>query len=348
MKSQVATVPVSGMYAEPRQEWLSQLKEDAIDPAMPIIDPHHHLWSRAGAHYMTDEVLSDMRSGHHIAQTVYIDCRSMYRQSGPEHLKPLGEVEFANGIAAISASGFWGDAKLCEGIVGHCDLRGGALALDLLERSIAVAGHRYKGIRQVAAWVNDPLVSKPIATRPPALLLNTQFRQGFQLLAKLNLSFDAFVFHTQLFELLDLAQTSLNTPIVIDHVGGPIGIGSFANQRNEVFEQWKSGMKALAGLDRVYVKLSGFGMLLPGFKLNEREKPATSTELAALWRPYMETCIELFGTNRCMFASNFPPDKGVCSYVTLWNAFKKMVSNYSETEKKQLFHDTAKDFYRLS
>ncbi len=271
----------------------------------------------------------------------------MYRVDGPPAMRPLGEVEAANGAAAMSASGVYGPTRMCEGIVGHADLRGGAAARALLEAEIAAGGGRFKGIRQASAWTHDEGVSEAIATRPKGLLLDPAFRAGFAHLAPLGLSFDAFLLHPQLDELLDLARQFPDTPIVVDHVGTPLGVSSYAGRRREVFDEWSRSMRALAQLPNVWVKLGGLGMLSPGFDFHARAKPAGSAEIAEAWRPYIETCIEAFGSERSMFESNFPPDKGVCSYAVIWNVFKRIVAGCSAAEKDQLFRRSAQTFYRL-
>jgi predicted TIM-barrel fold metal-dependent hydrolase len=348
MASSTACVPVSGLYAKVNEPWLARTVEDIIDPERPIVDPHHHLWERSGNRYLFDEFLADASSGHNVTATVYVDCRSMYRSSGPDGFRPVGEVEFANGVAAMSASGGYGPTRICAGIVGHADLRRGDDVRPILEALIAAGNGRFRGIRQVSAWDDDTRVIAPMPSRPKGLLLDPKFREGFRHLAPLGLSFDAFLLHPQLPEVLDLARTFPETTIVIDHVGSPVAIGSYAAYRVESIAQWTSSMKVLATCDNVYVKLGGLGMRLPGFDFHERKKPAGSAELAEAWRPYIETCIEAFGTKRCMFESNFPPDKGTCSYHILWNTFKHMSSGYSGSEKTELFSKVATDVYRLA
>jgi predicted TIM-barrel fold metal-dependent hydrolase len=347
MAASDASASKSGLYADPRQDWLALRKEEVIDPARPIVDPHHHLWDRGGQRYLIEEMAADIASGHNIVATIYVEARSMYRAGGPEALRPVGEVEFANGAAAMSASGGYGPAVICAGIVGHANLLLGDGARAVLEAEIAAGNGRFRGIRHSSAWDADANVAGMYAARPKGLLLDPTFRKGFACLAPLGLSFDAWLFHPQIGELTDLARAFPDTRIVLDHCGGPIGIGSYANRREEIFPVWKASIQEIAKCPNTVVKLGGLAMRLLGYDFHERPKPPSSEEAAPAWRPYIETCIEAFGPERCMFESNFPPDKGQCSYQVIFNAFKRIAAPYSEAEKTALFSKTAMDFYRL-
>jgi predicted TIM-barrel fold metal-dependent hydrolase len=337
----------SGLYADPREDWLALRKEEIIDPARPIVDPHHHLWDRGGQRYLIEEMAEDIASGHNIIATVYVDCRSMYRAHGPEAFRPVGEVEFANGVAAMSASGGYGPAAICAGIVSHVNLLLGEAARPVLEAEIAAGQGRFRGIRHSSAWDADPNVAGMYAKRPKGLLLDATFRKGFACLAPLGLRFDAWLFHPQIGELTDLARAFPDTKIVLDHCGGPIGIGSYANRRDEIFVSWKASIQELARCPNVAVKLGGLAMRLLGHDFHERPLPPSSEQAAAAWRPYIEVCIEAFGPGRSMFESNFPPDKGQCSYQVIFNAFKRIAGQYSDAEQTALFSKTATDFYQL-
>ena len=343
----IAAASKSGLYADPREGWLAQHSEDVIEPTRPIVDPHHHLWDRGGQRYMIEELAADIASGHNIVATIYVDCRSMYRASGPEAFRPVGEVEFANGVAAMSASGGYGPAQINAGIVSHVNLLLGDGAKPVLEAEIAAGNGRFRGIRHSSAWDAEFEVAGMYAKRPKGILLDATFREGFACLAPLNLSFDAWLFHPQISELTDLARAFPDTKIVLDHCGGPIGIGSYAGRREEIFPVWKASIQQVAKCENVVVKLGGLAMCLLGYDFHLRPKPPSSEEAAAAWRPYIETCIEAFGPDRCMFESNFPPDKGQCSYQVIFNAFKRLAAQYSEAEKTALFSKTATDFYKL-
>jgi predicted TIM-barrel fold metal-dependent hydrolase len=345
-----STVPAasSGLFADPREDWLALHTEDIIDPARRIVDPHHHLWDRRGQRYLIEDMTADIASGHHVVATVYVDCRSMYRAQGLEAFRPVGEVEFANGVAAMSASGGYGPAAICAGIVGHANLLLGEAARAVLEAELAASPQRFRGIRHSSAWDADANVAGMYATRPKGLLLESGFRKGFACLAPLGLSFDAWLFHPQIPELTDLARAFPDTRIVLDHCGGPLGIGSYAGRRDEIFAIWKASIGEIARCPNVVVKLGGLAMRLLGYDFHQRPEPPSSEQAAAAWRPYVETCIEAFGPDRCMFESNFPPDKGQCSYQVIFNAFKRIAAPYSEAEKTALFSTTAAKVYRLA
>jgi predicted TIM-barrel fold metal-dependent hydrolase len=347
MVSGNAAASKTGLYADPREDWLALRNEAIIDPQRPIVDPHHHLWDRGGLRYLIEEMTDDIASGHNVVATVYVDCRSMYRAGGPEAFRPVGEVEFANGVAAMSASGGYGKAAICAGIVSHVNLLLGEGARPVLEAEIAAGNGRFRGIRHSSPWDADPEVAGIYAARPKGLLLDPTFRRGFACLAPLGLSFDAWLFHPQIGELADLAHAFPDTRIVLDHCGGPIGIGSYANRRDEIFPVWKASIQKIAKCPNVVVKLGGLAMRLLGYDFHERAMPPSSEDAAAAWRPYIETCIEAFGPGRAMFESNFPPDKGQCSYQVIFNAFKRIAAQYSDAEQTALFSKTATDFYRL-
>ena len=345
----VSTAPTtaSGLYADPRVDWLAQYAEEVIDPKRPIVDPHHHLWDRGGQRYLIEELSGDIASGHNIIATVYVEARSMYRAGGPEEMRVVNEVAFANGAAAMSASGGYGPAAICAGIVGHANLLLGDRVKPVLEAEIATGQGRFRGIRHSSAWDGEAAVASMYATRPKGLLLDATYRKGFACLAPLGLTFDAWLFHPQLGDFIDLARAFPDQRIVLDHCGGPVGLGRFAGKREETFATWKASIQDVAKCPNVVVKLGGLAMRLLGFDFHERPKPPSSEQAAAAWRPYIETCIEAFGPNRCMFESNFPPDKGQCSYQVIFNAFKRIAASLSEAEKTALFSQTATDVYRL-
>ncbi len=331
-----------------RKEWLDRRREDPLDPALPIVDPHHHLIDRpeSGTYLMSD-LLEDIGSGHSIVATVYLEWLSMYRAGGPEEMRPVGEIEFANGVASMSASGGYGKPRLCAGIVGYADLMLGARVAEVLEAMIAVGGGRFRGIRYIASSDPDQAQWGATFVRPQGLLLDKRVREGFAQLAPLGLSFDAWAFHPQLGDVVDLARAFPATPIVMNHVGGPIGLGRYKGKRDEVFADWSARIRELAACPNVHVKLGGLGMKMFGFDVHEGELPPSSEQLAAAWRPYVETCIAAFGPSRAMFESNFPVDKGSYGYGVFWNACKRLAQGASAAEKADLFHDTASRFYRL-
>jgi predicted TIM-barrel fold metal-dependent hydrolase len=272
----------------------------------------------------------------------------MYRADGPEEFKPLGETEFVNGVAAMCASGTYGPIRACAGIVGHVDLTAGAAAGDVLEAHMRTAGDRFRGIRHTASYDADSNVLGPLVRVGPGLYTQKNFREGYAQLGKFKLSFDAWLLEPQLPELIDLARVFPDTPVILDHVGTPLGLASYQGKREERFARWRDNIRTLATLPNVNVKLGGLSMAFCNFPSFLKNPPASSGQLASEWRPYIETCIEAFGVNRCMFESNFPVDMGSCTYPVLWNAFKIIAKNYSAAEKAALFSDTARRVYRLS
>jgi predicted TIM-barrel fold metal-dependent hydrolase len=346
MPSDPVTAPSPHLPVRP--EWLASRREEILEPDLPIVDPHHHLVDRANTgRYLLPELLADTGSGHNITATVYLEWLSMYRAGGPVPLRPVGEVEFANGVATIAASETFGKTKVCAGIVAYADLMLGAEVEAVLEAMILAGGGRFRGIRYITASHPDEAARGSSINRPAGLLLNGKVREGFARLHPLRLSFDAWMYFTQLGDLADLARAFPETPIVLNHIGGPIGIGPYAGKRDEVFAEWKRGIADLARCPNMHVKLGGLGMRLFGFDVHTAELPPSSEQLATLWRPYIETCIEAFGPERAMFESNFPVDKGSGSYHAFWNAFKRIAAGCSAAEKTALFSGAASKFYRL-
>jgi len=297
------TTAAPSPYLHVREDWLRRRREVVLEPELPIVDPHHHLWDRPGWRYLLDDLLADIDTGHNIVATVFIQCRSMHRSGGREELRPVGETEFVNGVAAMSASGLYGPTRICAGIVGHVDLRLGARAEAVLAAHVQAGGGRFRGIRHITAWDADPTVLNPAYSPPPGLLADATFRQGFAKLAPLGLSFDAWLYHPQIDELADLARAFPDTRIVLNHVGGPLAIGSYEGKREEVFPNWAASIRGLARCPNVCVKLGGIGMRINGYDFHEQVDPPSSEALAAAWKPYIETCIAAFGASRCMFES---------------------------------------------
>ncbi|MDR2983389.1 MAG: amidohydrolase family protein [Nocardiopsaceae bacterium] len=346
-----APVSATGHFT-PRDEWLGRHVEAVLEPELPIVDPHHHLVERPETgRYLLPELLADTSSGHNITATVYLEWLSMYRATGPEEMKPVGEIEFANGVAAMTASGGYGKTQVCAGIVGHADLALGDGVAKVLEAQIVAGGGpggRFKGIRYITATHPDQAAWGSAVLRPAGMLAQPIVREGIARLGKLDLSLDTWLYHTQIPELVDLARAFPAQPIVLDHVGGAIGLGRYAGKRDEVFTAWTAAIRELAACPNVFIKLGGLGMRMFGFNVHEQAEPPSSETLAGLWRPYIETCIAAFGVKRAMFESNFPVDKGSGSYQVFWNAFKRIAAGCSADEKAALFSGTARRFYRLA
>ena len=325
------------------EAWLARLREDILEPDLPIVDAHHHLWERSSGHYLLDELRADLASGHNVRATVFIQCGYAYRADGPPELRPVGETEY---VAATAARAEAMGLRACAGIVGYCDFRAGDAVDAVLEAHIQAGGGRFKGIRQSAGW--DAAVILTTAT--PAtehLLMDPAFRTGLKRLARFGLSYECSLYHPQLPELIDLARAFPDQPILANHCGGPICVGPYRAHPDETFAAWRRDLRELARCPNVYLKLGGQAMTIRGYTFHEEPLPPSSGELAAAWRPFMETCIEAFGAERCMFESNFPVDKGMCSYPVVWNAFKRLASGCSDAEKAALFHGSAARFYRL-
>jgi predicted TIM-barrel fold metal-dependent hydrolase len=331
-------------HAHTRPEWLALVQEEPMEPALPIVDPHHHFWHlRESGRYMPEQLHEDLAAGHNVLATVFLQCGWMHRADGPEAARPAGETEAVNAAAVLSATGAYGPARVCAGIVGYADLRRPDLDA-ALDAHVAAAPQRFRGIRQVAAY--DPNIAATSAVPPPAgLMLDPAFAAGFKRLGARGFTFDSWAYHTQLADLLAVVQQAPETKVVVNHVGGPLHAGPY--RRDEVFATWKNGMAALAACPNVYVKLGGLGMPVNGFDYHNDPLPPGSAKVAADWKPYIETCIALFGPGRAMFESNFPVDKGMVGYTVLWNAFKRLAAGASDAEKAALFHDTATAFYRL-
>ncbi len=326
-----------------RQAWLSSVVEPVIDPGRPIVDPHHHLWRRgAMGTYLLPEWRADMESGHRIEKTVFVECTAFYRESGPEIFKPVGETE---GVAAIAADAKRaGAATKISAIVGYADLTLGEDVARVLAAHIEAGRGLFRGIRHRGAW--DPAPEVDRYSGVPHLFADARFRAGFAVLDRLGLTFEAWCYHPQISEVTDLARAFPNAAIVLDHYGGPLGIGPYKD-REEVFARWSKDMSALARCPNVHVKCGGAAMPLNGFGWHKRPKPATSDELAESQRRYFMHTVEAFGPERCMFESNFPVDKLSVSYSVLWNALKKLAAGFSEAEKDALFRGTASRFYTL-
>lgn len=336
-----------------RPDWLALREESALDPALPIIDSHHHVYDRPDARYLLDDLLRDLKGGHNVRATVFVQARAMLRKDGPPHLQSLGETEFVNGIAAMGASGIYGDIRVCAGIVGYADFRLGDDIRPVLERHISVAGGtaeeggRFRGVRHSLTWDPDASLMNPAYPITEDLMDRPNFRAAFAHLAPLHLSFDAWVFFHQLPRLAALARAFSDTRIVVNHCGGAIGIRRYEKRRDEVYRAWKKGILQLASCPNVSIKLSGLGMRLGGFGFERHERPPSSIELAEAWAPWIDACVEAFGAQRCMYGSNFPVDKGSHGHAIGLNALKRLVAGASDYEQAGILWRSARDFYRI-
>jgi predicted TIM-barrel fold metal-dependent hydrolase len=319
--------------------------EEILLPGLPIIDPHHHLMNHYGMRYEIEDLRADMADGHNIRATVYVECRRAYRENGPAALAPVGETEL---VDSITSTLLRSDTDFCAGIVAHADLMLGDAVEEVLDAHQAASPERFRGIRHLAAWDADDTVHMTMINAHPTILDDPAFRLGARRLAARDLSFDTWIYHPQLPDLARFARAVPDLQIVLDHIGMPVGVGPYRGRRAEVFGSWARGIREVARCPNVVVKLGGFVMPITGFGWHEWETPVGSEELAQTTRDYYLTVIDAFGPDRCMFESNFPMDREACGYNVLWNSFKRIAADFSDSEKASLFRDTAARVYRLA
>lgn len=330
-------------------------KDLIIDADLPIVDAHHHLWKKPDSVYLVPDLLADLASGHRVEATVYVEGGSMhasdtlagcmYRQSGPRELRTLGETEFANGAAAMAESGLFGPTRFCAGIVGSIDFSLGARVADVLDQHCRMP--RFKGARILGLWHDDPRIHNAALLTRPHMLMDPLIREGIAALHARDLSFEVLVFHSQFPEVLDLARRMPGQRIAVTHMGGIIGTGPYEGRRDEYRVEWLEQMRFLAECANVHVKIGGLVAPRGGFGFHTRPVPPDHLDLADAFRPYIESAVELFGPERCMFESNFPVDRAVVDYRTIWNAYKTVAGQYTRAERLRMFRGTANDFYRL-
>jgi len=328
---------------EEHKAWIAQVQEDPLEPALPICDPHHHLWldqGHTGWPYTLADLHDDTGSGHNVVRTVFLECHAEYRSEGPPHLQSVGEVEFAAALAEESAAS---DGAEIAAIVGNAEVPLGDAVEEVLLALDAAGRGRFRGVRYGTAQDDHP----PLHRGNVASMADAKYLEGVRKVGSLGFSYDAMVYHPQLLELAEVARQCNETPIVINHLGLILGTGPYKDRRNEVLDFWYPAMAELAACPNTYLKLGGIGMPMMGFRWDKRETPATSTELAEAWAEPIQRVIAMFGPHRCMFESNFPVDKRGAGYVVLWNAFKRMAANYSPAEKLDLFHNSAARAYRI-
>jgi predicted TIM-barrel fold metal-dependent hydrolase len=331
-------------------DWHALTQESSLEPDLPICDPHHHFWDFRAARipyqrYLLHELAADITSGHNVRSTVFVEARSMYRADGPEEMRPVGEVEFVQGLAAASANGLYGPGRAAATIIGHANLNLGDQVEPVLQALQAASPNRFRGIRHSVTW--DAEVANTAAHNAQGQLGADNFRAGARLLAKMGLSLEGWLYFRQLTELADFANAVPDLTIILNHVGGLIREGIYANRDDEILPIWRSGIAAVAACPNVVIKLGGMGMPANGFDWHTRTQPIGSEELAESMAPFMNYCIEQFGPERCMFESNFPVDKVSFSYNIMYNAFKRLSKDYSATERAAMFHDTAARVYKI-
>ena len=333
-------------------DWLALTPEPALEPDLPICDPHHHFWDHRPQRiphqrYLLHELSADMNSGHNVKSTVFVEARSMYRPDGPEEMKPVGEVEFVQGLAAASDTGLYGPGKAAASIVGHADLNLGDGVKPVLEALQAASPNRFRGIRHSVTWDPSPGIHNTAAHNIKEQMSSDSFRAGAKVLSSMGLTLEGWMFFPQMFELAEFAKTVPDLTIILCHVGGLLRYGPYANRDEEVMSTWRKGITAAAECPNIVIKLGGLGMPSTGHDWHLRDKPIGSEELAKETAPIMNHCIEAFGPNRCMFESNFPVDKVSFSYNVMYNSFKILSKDYSASERADMFHDTAARVYRV-
>ena len=330
------------------KDWLNSITEEILDPGREICDPHHHLWKTNRSTYLREDFLADIETGHNVLSTVHVECGSMYNLDVAKEFAPVGETEFIQGIAAMNSSSGVGNCRIAEGIVGFADLRLGRAVKAVLESHIEAAPKGFKGIRHATGWHESSEIKNSHSNPEKGEMLTDSFLEGFGVLQELNLSFDAWCYHEQIPEIAQLASIYPETVIVLDHFGGPLGIGPYEGQRDRVYENWKEEVSELASLSNVFFKLGGLNMKVNGYNWHKKAYPPSSDQLVDLTGRYYEFCINRFGSKRCMFESNFPVDKASVSYQVLWNAYKQLTRQLTEEEKNDLFYQTAATVYKLN
>ena len=333
----------TGQFA-PDDRWLDTLHEEVLEPELPIIDPHHHLWLRNGYTYLLPELAADVNSGHNIVATVFAECHSMYRKEGPEELRSLGETEFVRGQAAMSASGELGSTKACEVMFGNVDLTLGGAVEPVLDAHVQTSGGRFRGVRLSSGWHDDGKIHN--VAGQPQLLVDPRVKEAIAVVSRVGMSLDCWLYHPQLDDVAQIADAYPELTIILNHVGSPILGGPYKGKTDEVFNDWKSAIARLSKRDNVYVKLGALPIRMPNFD-GDRTLPPDSQEVANAWRPWITTCIEAFGPARSMYESNFPVQKRWCSYQVCWNAFKRISAGASASEKAELFSGAAARAYRF-
>lgn len=334
-----------------RQEWLNQHIEDPISPNIPIIDPHHHLWDVGFGRYYIEELLEDINSsGHNILSTVYIMSSSntkIYSKDGLEEFKPLKEIEFATSEGKRADLIPNNKVKVNASIVGSVDLTYGNKLQPVLEKAVNISEGRLKGIRMLLASHTDPRISSGAVKSDLGLMLHPNFIEGAKCIQNANLSLDFWIYHTQLNEMEKIARSLPDLTIILNHIGGPIHLGEYEGKQAATHREWRSAMMRLSRIPNINVKLGGLGMAVNGAKFHNNKFPPNSVQLSDVWKPWIYETIDMFGFDRCMFESNFPVDKGSCSYGALWNAFKILAKDMSDDEINKLFSKNAAKIYKI-
>jgi L-fuconolactonase len=181
------------------QDWLALTPEPPVEPELPICDPHHHLWEFrpepvAYQRYLLPDLTEDLHSGHHVRSTVFIEVKAWYRTHGPEEMRPMGEVEFVEGLATESARGTYGRAQVAAAIIGYADLKRGERVTPVLDAMQAASPARFRGIRHSVGWDPSPeLMNRDIQ----GVLSSDHYRAGARVLASRRLCLETSLYHPQ-------------------------------------------------------------------------------------------------------------------------------------------------------
>ncbi len=322
------------------------MTETAIEPELEIVDAHHHLWDYETPYgcYDLADLRGDTGAGHNVVQTVFIDCGANYLTAGPESLRPVGETIF---VAGRADSGDQTPGARIAAIVSHTNLMLGEGAGEVLDAHIEAGGGRFRGIRHSGAISKTEEVMSSRGEPPADLYRRPAFQAGARELAARRLTFDAWQYHHQLGEVVALARALPDLRIVVNHLGGPIGVGAWAGRWDEVHSDLRRHLVDLAACDNVWLKVGGIGMSRFGTGWDRTVEAPSSDKIVDKWGDTVRFAIDTFGPSRCMFESNYPVDSQTMGYVELWNALKKMSVGYSADERLGLFAGTARRAYRL-
>jgi predicted TIM-barrel fold metal-dependent hydrolase len=330
-------------------DWLNQHREAVIDPDREIVDPHHHLWPKGnerGIVYDLDDLWRDTDDGHKVTQTLFMECGAAYRESGPEHLKPVGETEFVAKAATLSKTGL--GKTTISALIAHADLRLPEETLDeVLDAHIEASNGLFRGIRHSGPFDRASEHFRIRPRSPEGLYRGEGFRRGVERLGARGLTYDTWNYHHQISDFRDLAADVPGTTIILDHFGTPLGVGPYEGKREENFGKWQDDIAAVAECPNVFMKLGGLAMPDNGFGWHERDTPPSSDEFVEAQAKYYHHTIRCFGPDRCMFESNFPVDRLSLSYRTLWNGLKKIAADYTETEQQAMFARVARQVYSV-
>ena len=331
-------------HRQPDAALLLASLEEPLDPGLKIIDAHHHFSEHWGG-YMPQELLDDGQ-GHNIVATVYVQCGWGYRADGPTSMRPLGETESVLAVTKdINARQT--RTHVAAAIVGYADLCLGAEVDRVLSAQVEAGQSRFRGVRNSGAY-HQTFKHGVLPRAMKGLYGDPAFREGYARLAHHGLSFDAWIYHPQIDEVVDLARAFPDTPLILDHIGGVLGVAEYQGDADRAWREWLPAMKRLALCPNVQVKIGGLGTAVFGFDFSARPRPPSSQELADAWKPLVHGTLDLFGTDRCMFESNFPVHRGAAGYGVVLNAFKRLARGMSATEKNDLFFDNPRRVYRIA